>query len=84
MMQLCTWETASVCQRHKLTCGKDYIPGNQFVVNDGKLRELDSRHPCDGDVSSFPVELDVICGVSVCEWEGGQVWILWQVNRASV
>lgn len=53
------------------TCGKDDVPGNQFVVDDGELRELDPRHPRHGGVSSFPVELDVVRGVSICEGHGG-------------
>lgn len=67
---------ATVYRGHRsrvtVTCGKDDIPGNQFVVNDGKLRELDSRHPRHGGVSSFPIELDVICGVSICGREHGK------------
>lgn len=67
LMQLYTWKEESECLRDNLTCGKDYIPGNQFVVDDGKLRELDSCHPRHSGLSSFPVELDIICGVSICE-----------------
>ena len=66
-MQLYTWLTESAWLHDNLTCGKDYIPGNQFVVNNGKLRELDSRHPRHSRLSSFPIELDVICGVAVCQ-----------------
>lgn len=83
-MRLYTWETDYVCVCDNLTCGKDYIPGNQFVVDDGKLRELDSGHPRHGGLPSFPVELDVICGVSICEREceqGGQVWVPSEVNH---
>lgn len=53
------------------TCGKDDVPGNQFVVDDGELRELDPRHPRHRGLSSLPVELDVVRGVSVCEQGDG-------------
>lgn len=49
------------------TCGKDHIPGNQFVVNYRELRELDAHHPGHSTVSSFPVELYVICCVTICK-----------------
>lgn len=48
------------------TCGKDYVPGDQLVINNGELRQLDPRHPRHGRLASLPVELDVVCGVAIC------------------
>lgn len=48
------------------TCGKYYVFGDQFVVDDGELRQLDARHPRHGSLASFPVELDVVRGVAIC------------------
>lgn len=51
------------------TCGKDHVPGEEFVVNDRELRQLDFIYPRHGTVPSPPVELDVICGVAICRGE---------------
>ena len=62
-------ECQSTPQTHQspaFTCGKHYVSGHQFVVDNGKLRQLDARHPRYSRVASFPVELDVICGVAIC------------------
>lgn len=48
------------------TCGKDYVSGNQLVIDNGELRQLDPRDPRYSRVTSFPVELDVVCGVAIC------------------
>lgn len=52
-------------QDGELTSGEDHIPGNQFVVNYGKLRELDPRHARHSSVSALPVELYVVCCVTI-------------------
>lgn len=49
-----------------LTCGEHDVPWHQLVVDDGELRQLDPRHPGYGRLASFPVELDVVCGVAIC------------------
>lgn len=49
-----------------LTCGKHDISRHQLVVDDGELRQLDPCHPRHGRFASFPVELDVVCGVAIC------------------
>lgn len=49
-----------------LTCGKHDVPRHQLVVDDGELRQLDPCHPRHGRFASFPVELDVVCGVAIC------------------
>lgn len=49
----------------ELTCGKDHIPGNQFVVDNGKLGEFNSCHPSHSSLSSFPVEFYIICCVTI-------------------
>lgn len=59
------------------TCGKDHIPGDQFVVDDGELRQLDARHAGHSSVAAFPVELDIICCVTICKHahrQQGEVW----------
>lgn len=56
----------------KLACGEDHVPGDQLVVHDGELRELDARHPGHGGVASLPVELDVIRRVTVCKRGHGE------------
>lgn len=56
----------------EFTCGEDHVPGDQLIVHYGKLRELDARHPRHGRVSSFPVELDVVGGVTVCKQGHGK------------
>lgn len=48
------------------TCGKDYVSGHQLVIDYGELRQLDPCHPRYSRVASFPVELDVVCGVAIC------------------
>lgn len=49
-----------------LTCGKHDVSRHQLVVDDGELRQLDPCHPRHGRFTSFPVELDVVCGVAIC------------------
>lgn len=55
------------------TCGKDHVLRDEFVVNDGELRQLDFIDPWHGTVPSPPVELDVICGVAICRGESNIV-----------
>ena len=52
-------------QEGELTSGEDHIPGNQLVVNYGKLRELDPRHARHSSVSALPVELYVVRRVTI-------------------
>lgn len=49
------------------TCGKHDVSGHQLVVDNGELRQFDARHPRYSRLASFPVELDVICGVAICK-----------------
>lgn len=49
-----------------LTCGKDDISGHQLVIDNGELRQLDPGYPRHSRLASFPVELDVVCGVAIC------------------
>lgn len=48
------------------TCGKHNVSGHQLVVDNGELWQLDPCHPCYSRLASFPVELDVVCGVAIC------------------
>ncbi len=48
-----------------LTCGKDDILGNELMVHDGELGQFDLIHPRHGIVFSSPVELNVICSVTI-------------------
>lgn len=61
-LQLCGFDP-------RLTCGKDDVSRHQLVVDDGELRQLDPCHPRHGRLASFPVELDVVCGVAICTAE---------------
>lgn len=65
----------------EFTCGKDDVPGNQFVVDYGELRELDACHPSHSSLSSFPVELDVICCVTICTGNREGVIHVREMNR---
>lgn len=51
-----------------ITSGEDNVPGNQFIIYDGKLGELDASHSGHSCVAPFPVELDVVRGVAICSW----------------
>lgn len=57
-----------------LTCGKDDIPGDQAMLHDGELRELDPLHPGDRLVPTAPVEFDVVRGVAVCQERDAGTW----------
>lgn len=48
-----------------VTCGEDDILGDELMIHDGELRQLDLVHPRHSIVSSSPVELDVICSVTI-------------------
>lgn len=48
-----------------ITCGEHHVPGDEFVIHDGKLGQFDLVHPRHGVVASSPVELNVVCGVTV-------------------
>lgn len=48
------------------TCGKDDVSGDQFVIHNRELRQLDSSHPCDSAVSALPIEFDIIRSVPIC------------------
>lgn len=77
-----------VCQKIftlTFTCGKDHIPWDQLVIHDRELRQLNSGHPSHCAVSTFPVELNVICGVPICtkKTNTSQIFrngLSWRVN----
>lgn len=50
-----------------LACGKDNILGYKFIVNNGKLRELNLLHPSDCFIPTSPVKFYVICCVTICQ-----------------
>lgn len=53
-----------------ITCGEHHVPGDEFVIHDGELGQFDLVHPRHGVVASSPVELNVVCGVTV--WKEAQ------------
>lgn len=61
----------------RLTCGKDDIPGDQTMLHNGELWELNPLHASHSLIAPAPVKLDVICGVAICqetEAGTGQKW----------
>lgn len=48
------------------TCGEDDVLGDEFVVDDRELRQLYPVHAGHCAVSTSPVKLNIICGVSIC------------------
>ena len=48
-----------------ITCGEDDILGDEFVIHNGELGQLDLVHARHSVVPSSPVELNVICGVTI-------------------
>lgn len=67
----CKLMTHSKPQEHRtfflFTCGKHHVPGDQFVVHYGELREFDSCHSGHSIFSSHPVKLYIICCVTICK-----------------
>lgn len=51
------------------TCGENHIFGDKFVVHNRKLGELYSVNSRHCTLSTSPVKLNVVCGVTIC---GGQ------------
>lgn len=48
-----------------ITCGEDDILGNKLMIHNGELGQFNLVHPCYSIVSSSPVELNVICSVTI-------------------
>lgn len=64
------------------TCGEDHLRGDEFIVDDRKLRQLDPVDARYGTFSSPPVELDIICCVAICWAQKSNVFTWWQPNSA--
>jgi hypothetical protein len=61
---------------HRITCGEDNIPGDQTVLYNGELWELDPFHASDSLVPATPVKFNVIRSVAIYqEREAGTWWI---------
>ena len=48
-----------------ITCGEDDILGDELMIHNGELGQFNLVNPCHSIVSSSPVELDVICRVTI-------------------
>lgn len=48
-----------------ITCGEHHVLRDEFVIHDGELGQFNLVHPCHGVVASSPVELNVVCSVTV-------------------
>lgn len=53
------------------TCGENHVLGDELVVHNGELGQLNPVHACHRVVPPPPVELDVVGGVAVLEGETG-------------
>lgn len=49
------------------TCREDHLLGDEFIIYNGELGELDLRHPGDCVIIAAPVKLDVVSCVSICK-----------------
>lgn len=49
------------------TCREDHLLGDEFIIYNGELGELDLRYPGDCVIISAPVKLDVISCISICK-----------------
>lgn len=59
-----------------VTCGEDNIPGDQTVLHNGELWELNPFHTSDSLVPAAPVKFNVVRGVAIYqEREAGTWWI---------
>lgn len=48
-----------------ITCGEDHVLRDELVIHDGELGQFDLVHPSHSVVASPPVELNVVCGVTI-------------------
>lgn len=50
-----------------ITCGEDDILGDELMIHNGELGQFNLVHPRHSIVSSSPVELNVICSITICD-----------------
>lgn len=63
-----------------ITCGEDDILGDELMIHNGELGQFNLVHPRHSIVSSSPVELNVICSVTI--WEGTENRNYWGLLMA--
>lgn len=48
-----------------ITCGEDNVLRDELMIHNGELGQFNLIHPGHSIVSSSPVELDVICSITI-------------------